>query len=100
LKFQISAGHEARQITGPATAAQVKNFALCQHLQEIHTRISSMIAGMPFLAADVLSPSLGAIYGVARDSVTPLFKAMIDCLETCILQIHDHNFGLMVWMLQ
>jgi hypothetical protein len=52
-----------------------------------------MIAGMPFLAADVLSPSLGAIYGVARDSVTPLFKAMIDRLETCILQIHDHNFG-------
>ncbi|KAG6785966.1 hypothetical protein POTOM_007557 [Populus tomentosa] len=67
---------------------------LCgQHLQEIHTRISSMIAGMPFIAADVLSPSLGAIYGVARDSVTPLFKAMIDRLETCILQIHDHNFG-------
>ncbi|KAG6785969.1 hypothetical protein POTOM_007560 [Populus tomentosa] len=92
-EYQISAGHEARQITGPATAAQVKNFALCQHLQEIHTRISSMIAGMPFIAADVLSPSLGAIYGVARDSVTPLFKAMIDRLETCILQIHDHNFG-------
>jgi hypothetical protein len=93
LEFQISAGHEARQITGPATAAQVRNFALCQHLQEIHTRISSMIAGLPTIAVDVLSPALGAIYGVARDSVTPLFKAMIDRLESCILQIHDQNFG-------
>ncbi|KAL9394722.1 hypothetical protein Peur_014007 [Populus x canadensis] len=93
VEYQISAGHEARQITGPATAAQVRNFALCQHLQEIHTRISSMIAGLPTIAVDVLSPALGAIYGVARDSVTPLFKAMIDRLESCILQIHDQNFG-------
>ncbi|KAF9687007.1 hypothetical protein SADUNF_Sadunf02G0049100 [Salix dunnii] len=92
-EYQMSAGHEGRQITGPATAAQVKNFALCQHLQEIHMRASSMIAGLPFIAVDVLSPSLGAIYEVARDSVTPLFKAMIDRLESCILQIHDQNFG-------
>lgn len=93
MEFQISAGHEARQITGPATAAQIRNFALCQHLQEIHMRISSMIAGLPPIAAEVLSPALGAMYGVARDSVTPLFKAMIDCLESCILQIHEQNFG-------
>ncbi|KAJ6931038.1 oligomeric Golgi complex subunit 5-like [Populus alba x Populus x berolinensis] len=93
VEYQISAGHEARQITGPATAAQIRNFALCQHLQEIHTRISSMIAGLPAIAVDVLSPALGAIYGVARDSVTPLFKAMNDRLESCILQIHDQNFG-------
>ncbi|KAJ6391933.1 hypothetical protein OIU77_025818 [Salix suchowensis] len=61
-EYQMSAGHEARRITGPATAEQVKNFALCQHLQEIHMRTSSMIAGLPFIAVDVLSPSLGAIY--------------------------------------
>ncbi|XP_002526650.2 conserved oligomeric Golgi complex subunit 5 [Ricinus communis] len=94
-EYQISAGHEARQITGPATPAQVKNFALCQHLQEVHTRISSMIMGLPTIAADVLSPSLGVIYGVARDSVTPLFKATIDRLESCILQIHEQNFGVL-----
>ncbi|KAB5568421.1 hypothetical protein DKX38_002214 [Salix brachista] len=92
-EYQMSAGHEARRITGPATAEQVKNFALSQHLQEIHMRTSSMIAGLPFIAVDVLSPSLGAIYEVARDSVTPLFTAMIDRLESCILQIHDQNFG-------
>ncbi|KAJ6337163.1 hypothetical protein OIU76_006937 [Salix suchowensis] len=39
-----------------------RTFALCQHLQEIHMRTSSMIAGLPFIAVDVFSPSLGAIY--------------------------------------
>ncbi|KAG8481307.1 hypothetical protein CXB51_026075 [Gossypium anomalum] len=90
---KISTGPEARQVSGPATAAQVKNFALCQHLQEIHTRVTSMIMGLPTIAADVLSPSLGAIYGVACDSITSLFQAMIDRLESCILQIHDQNFS-------
>ncbi|XWS22209.1 hypothetical protein CRYUN_Cryun29cG0014600 [Craigia yunnanensis] len=92
-EYQISTGPESRQVSGPATPAQVKNFALCQHLQEIHTRITSMITGLPTIAADLLSPSLGAIYGVACDSVTSLFQAMIDCLESCILQIHDQNFS-------
>ncbi|CAN1351827.1 Conserved oligomeric Golgi complex subunit 5 [Linum perenne] len=50
---------------------------------------------LPSIAAEVLSPSLGAIYGVATDSVTPLFKAMTDRLESCILQIHDQNFGVL-----
>lgn len=93
LTVQISTGPEARQVSGPATSAQLKNFTLCQHLQEIHARVSTMITGLPAIAADVLSPSLGAIYGVACDSVTSLFQAMVDRLESCILQIHEQNFG-------
>lgn len=92
-EYQISTGPEARQITGTATPAQLKNCMLCQHLQEIHTRVSSMTKGMPNVASDILSPSLGAVYGVACDSVTSLFQAMLDRLESCILQIHDQNFG-------
>ncbi|KAK9924117.1 hypothetical protein M0R45_032504 [Rubus argutus] len=94
-EYQISTGPEARQVNGPATPAQLKNFILCQHLQEIHTRISSMISGMPSIAADVLSPALGAIYGVACDSVTTLFQAMLDRLESCIFQIHEQKFGVL-----
>ncbi|XP_004305836.1 PREDICTED: conserved oligomeric Golgi complex subunit 5 [Fragaria vesca subsp. vesca] len=94
-EFQISAGPESRQVNGPATPAQLKNFVLCQHLQEIHTRISSMISGLPTIASDVLSPALGAIYGVACDSVTTLFQAMLDRLESCILQIHEQKFGVL-----
>ncbi|KAH0452107.1 hypothetical protein IEQ34_019406 [Dendrobium chrysotoxum] len=92
-EYQISAGPEARQVIGPANPAQIKNFALCQHLQEIHTRISGITASLPTVAADVLSPSLGVIYGVACDSVTSLFQSMLDRLESCILQIHDQDFG-------
>ncbi|KAL5731859.1 Conserved oligomeric Golgi complex subunit [Ranunculus cassubicifolius] len=51
------------------------------------------MSGLPSIASDVLSPSLGAIYGVACDSVSSLFQAMLDHLESCILQIHDQNFG-------
>ncbi|XP_010924233.1 conserved oligomeric Golgi complex subunit 5 [Elaeis guineensis] len=92
-EYQISTGPEARQVTGPATPAQLKNFALCQHLQEIHTRISSTVSSLPTVASDVLSPSLGVIYGVACDSVTSLFQAMLDRLESCIIQIHEQDFG-------
>ncbi|XP_057954818.1 conserved oligomeric Golgi complex subunit 5 [Malania oleifera] len=94
-EYQVSTGPEARQITGPATPAQLKNFTLCQHLQEIHARISSMMTPLPAVALDVLSPALGAMYGVACDSVTTLFQAMLDRLETCILQIHEQNFGVL-----
>ncbi|KAL5126421.1 Conserved oligomeric Golgi complex subunit 5 [Glycine soja] len=94
-EYQISTGPESRQVNGPATPAQLKNFTLCQHLQDVHTQISSILKGMPSIAADVLSASLGVIYGVACDSVTALFQAMLDRLESCILQIHDHNFGVL-----
>ncbi|CAI9089020.1 OLC1v1023505C1 [Oldenlandia corymbosa var. corymbosa] len=91
-EYQISAGPEARQITGPATSAQLKNFALCQHLQEIYTRLFPLLGGLPVTAAESLSPALDAIYRVACDSVTSLFQTMRDRLESCILQIHDQNF--------
>ncbi|KAL3502931.1 hypothetical protein ACH5RR_037380 [Cinchona calisaya] len=92
-EYQISTGPEARQITGPATLAQQKNFMLCQHLQEIYTRLFSLIGGLPVIAADIMSPALDAIYRVACDSVTSLFQAMRERLESCILQIHEQNFA-------
>lgn len=92
-EYQISTGPEARQISGPATPAQVKNFTLCQHLQDIHTSISAIAKQLPPIATDVLSPSLNTIYEVACDSVTSLFQSMLDRLETTILQIHTQNFS-------
>lgn len=92
-EYQISTGPEARQVTGAATMAQLKNFTLCQHLQEVHTRVSSMMEGLPSIAGEVLSPALGTIYGVACDSVTSLFQAMLDRLQSCILRMHEQNFG-------
>eukprot|EP00249_Psilotum_nudum_P013949 c24591_g1_i1 orf=511-3060(+) len=92
-EYQISAGPESRQITGPATPSQLKNFTLFLHLQEVHSRLTSMLAGAPQAAAEVLSPSLGSVYGVAFDSISPLFQAIIEQLENIIMQIHDQNFG-------
>ncbi|KAK9065273.1 hypothetical protein SSX86_016656 [Deinandra increscens subsp. villosa] len=92
-EYQISTGPEARQISGPATPAQVKNFTLCQHLQDVHGSISAVTKGLPPIASDILSQSLNNIYEVARDSVTTLFQSMLDRLESCILEIHNQNFG-------
>lgn len=80
-------------MAGPATAAQLKNFALCHHLQEVHAGVSAATAELPAAAADVLSPSLGTIYGVAGESVAPLFQAMLDRLESSVLKIHDQDFA-------
>lgn len=77
---------------GAATPLQIKNFSVCLQLQEVHSRISAMVSSMP-KAAEVLSPSLGAINGVASDSVTQLFQAMVERLEDIILQVHEQNFG-------
>lgn len=92
-EYQISTGPEARQVTGTVTPAQLKNFALCLHLHEVHTRVSNILSTLPNIASEVLSPSLGVIYGVACDSVTSLFQAMLDRLESCILQMHEQDFG-------
>ncbi|KAL3508954.1 hypothetical protein ACH5RR_028355 [Cinchona calisaya] len=51
------------------------------------------MGGLPIVAADVMSPALDAIYRVACDSVTSLFQAMRERLESCILQIHEQNFA-------
>ncbi|KAK6937123.1 hypothetical protein RJ641_034153 [Dillenia turbinata] len=94
-EYQLSTGPESRQVTGPATPAQLKNFTLCQYLQEVHSQISSMTTRLPPVASDILSPALGSIYGVALDSVRNLFSSMQDRLESCILKIHDQNFGVL-----
>ncbi|KAG6547278.1 hypothetical protein Mapa_011214 [Marchantia paleacea] len=92
-EYQISTGPDSRQVSGPATPLQLKNFTLCLHLQEVHTRLSTMLAGLPPAASEALSAALGSVYGVALDSITPLFKSMVEKLESCILQIHDQNFS-------
>ncbi|XP_073039218.1 LOW QUALITY PROTEIN: conserved oligomeric Golgi complex subunit 5-like [Primulina eburnea] len=92
-EHQISTGPEAHQVTGPATPLQLKNFILCQHLQDIHTHMMSTVSGLPTVAMDVLSVALGTLYEVAGDSVASLFQAMLERLESCILQIHEQNFA-------
>lgn len=91
---QTATGLESRQVMGPVTPQQLKNITLCLQLQDVHTRLSALLAGLPSAASEVLSASLGAVYGVASDCITPLFKAMVERLENCILQIHDQSFSL------
>ena len=91
--FQTATGPDSRQVIGPLTAQQLKNITLCLQLQDVHARVTSMLVGLPSAAIEVLSPSLGSLYGVASDCITALFKAMLERLENCILQIHEQSFA-------
>ncbi|KAJ4772572.1 Conserved oligomeric Golgi complex subunit 5 [Rhynchospora pubera] len=92
-EYQISTGPESRQVTGPVTAAQLKNFALCQHLQEVHSRISTTMGSLPDSASKILSRSLNEVYSVACNSVRRLFESMLERLKSCIIKMHDQDFG-------
>ena len=82
---------DARQVSGPATSAQIRNAALCLLLQELWVRLTAMLppgtmppGTMPPGAArttlqlppgsrEVLEGGLAAIHDVASEAVTPLF---------------------------
>lgn len=92
-EIQTATGAESRQVMGPLTAQQLKNITLCLQLQDVHSRVTSLLVGLPSAASEVLSPSLGSLYGVASDCITALFNAMLERLENCILQIHEQSFA-------
>lgn len=92
-EYQTATGPESRQVMGPLTAQQQKNITLCLQLQDVHSRVTSMLVGLPSAAIEVLSPSLGSLYRVASDCITALFKAMLERLENCLLQIHEQSLA-------
>lgn len=70
-------GPDARQVSGPATAAQRRNGALCVLLQEVHGRTTALLEEYPEEVDEVLAPGLKAVLNVALDSVSPLFKVRL-----------------------
>ncbi|GBG91815.1 hypothetical protein CBR_g53704, partial [Chara braunii] len=92
-EYQVVTGPDVRQVTGPATGAQIKNISLSLSLQDCHQRVSVIAANLPPPGTELLSASLGSIYGVASDAITPLFTAMVEMVESSILQMHDYSFG-------
>uniref|UniRef100_A0A7I4ARB6 Conserved oligomeric Golgi complex subunit 5 helical domain-containing protein n=1 Tax=Physcomitrium patens TaxID=3218 RepID=A0A7I4ARB6_PHYPA len=92
-EYQTATGPESRQVVGSLTPQQLKNITLSLQLQDVHARVTAMLVGLPSAAIEVLSPSLGSLYGVASDCITTLFKAMMERLENCILQIHEQSFA-------
>lgn len=92
-EYQVGMGTDARQVAGPATGVQQRNVALCLLLQEVHQRLSAVLPQLPPGAPEKLAPGLAAVHGVASEAVTPLFKAMVERVEQCLLGMHDEDFG-------
>ncbi|XP_078447738.1 Golgi transport complex protein-like protein [Wolffia australiana] len=94
-EYQMPSGAEARQVSGPATPAQLKTFALCHLLEEVHISISAAIAELASApaAAAAVSAGLGIIQAVAVESAAPLFQAMQGQLDSLVLKIHDEDYN-------
>lgn len=74
VNMQVATGPDARQVSGPATAAQQRNLSLCSLLSEVHIHMVETVAELPPQMDDVVGAGIGAVHGVAMDAVAPLFK--------------------------
>eukprot|EP00897_Mesotaenium_endlicherianum_P004801 jgi/Mesen1/4349/ME000022S03639 len=92
-EYQVATGPDGRQVTGPMTAAQQRNSSLCLSLQDVHQRVSAVLASLLEGSGSIARPGLDAIRDVAADAITPLFKAMVERAEACLLQMHDQSLG-------
>ncbi|CAI5457681.1 unnamed protein product [Closterium sp. Yama58-4] len=92
-EYQVATGPESRQVLGPCSPAQQRNISLCVLLGAVHTRCMQLLARLPEEADSVMEAGVGSVHGVAMDAVAPLFKAMRDRIEACLLQIHQQDFS-------
>ncbi|KAK6142281.1 hypothetical protein DH2020_022629 [Rehmannia glutinosa] len=74
-RIHISTGPEARQITGPATPSQLKNFTLYQHLQEIH-HDNVHVSTTAHCCRWTPCPRPSAIHGVAVEQLGAPYRAL------------------------
>ncbi|CAI7750373.1 unnamed protein product [Closterium sp. NIES-54] len=92
-EYQVATGPESRQVLAPCSPAQQRNISLCVLLGAVHTRCMQLLARLPEEADSVMEAGVGSVHGVAMDAVAPLFKAMRDRIEACLLQIHQQDFS-------
>ncbi|GJP61316.1 hypothetical protein CLOP_g18490 [Closterium sp. NIES-67] len=92
-EYQVATGPESRQVLAPCSPSQQRNIALCVLLGAVHTRCMHLLARLPEEADAVMEAGVGSVHGVAMDAVAPLFKAMRDRIEACLLQIHQQDFA-------
>ncbi|GFR42609.1 hypothetical protein Agub_g3540 [Astrephomene gubernaculifera] len=69
--------------------AQLRNIALCSHLQETHRSLSALLARLPATAAPALGGALAAVQATAVDAVGPIFKAVVEACEERLLRMHE-----------
>ena len=82
--FSLNFDHCLRWARSEFESLFEKTLAVMNAIVAVSLLRISMITGLATIDAVVLSSVLGAIYGVACDSVSSLFQAMIDPLESCI----------------
>lgn len=92
-EMMAAGGPELRTVGNTCTAAQARNIALCNALQELHRSMAALAPRLPGPAALALLGPVDAIQAAALDLVAPLFRAMVDAAQERILRVHGLNLG-------
>lgn len=93
LEMAAASGPEGRVVGSGCNASQGRNIALCNAAYEIHRSIVSIAAKLPLPAVQVLVGPLEELQQAQLDIIVPLFRAMVDRAQECIMKIHVLNLG-------
>lgn len=93
LEMMAASGPEVRAVGSGCNAAQARNINLCNAAYEIHRSLAPTAAKLPFSAVECLVGPLEELQKAQLDIIAPLFRAMVDMIQECILKIHLLNLG-------
>lgn len=93
-EYALATGPETRQVSGPATPAQQRNFAICSAIEEVMGALAAILPKLPPEAGETLGKAVSALDGLASETLQPLFKALVEQAEAAVLKMHDDkNLG-------
>lgn len=92
-EFMAATGPDVRQVIGGCNAAQMRNIALCNALQEIYRSLLQLLPKIPPQAAAALRQPLDAVQSAGMEVVTPLIRGMVEAAEETILRMHAADFA-------
>jgi hypothetical protein len=92
-EYACAAGPEARQVTGPASAAQARTLAAATALEAAHAALAPFLPALPPAAADALAPALARLHACAADALAPLFRAAAERAEAAVAGMHGEAWG-------
>jgi len=90
IDYYIVKTPDTKQVTSIPSSAQLKNFAMCGILSDVHSFIvHNVMTILPSDAALELTPALQDMFAIATDTLQPLFHTMTTRLEETIASVHD-----------
>lgn len=88
-EYMAGSGPDLRAVATPCNAAQLRNIALCNCLQEVHRSAAGMLGRLPPAAAEALAGPLAELQAAAVAAVAPIFRALVEGMEEALVHMHS-----------